>query len=396
MINYDAPKEIVSKIETISMEELANISEDNKVTVFLDYIQKRKNTISSGVVIETESEIYPCALPDIGCGFRVVKCIGISAEDMLKKTNILKRIDDFLHGKTDVKMIPGLSYFDQMLYEGHKFTASLFPEKRSEIYEENGSYSIPKGHVLNESIYPDDELLNKFNFYQGHFLEIAYTETEKDCIYLFIHCGSFDLATRYMDYYYPLLAKEAYRNKWSSKEEIIQGRFHIPKDAEIAVKYYNDIKCLMNFAVAYRDLVEYHITKIIEEEIGSELRIEPLSDYIHTKLTVGDSVIHQRGIQKLEKSSQRTYIISGEYGIASMLFKTDRNGYFSHGVQADSSIFKDDAADRRLISKIVESEEIEDVIEKTRGVRKCYDYYLSKPGVNLEKYIYPFYSYKIE
>ena len=396
MIEYDAPEEVIRAVNKSCTQEFTGISENgSKVSVFLDYIQKRKNTISSGVVIETKNDIYPCALPDVGCGFRLVKCNGISAKTLLKNKNIINRIDDFLHGKMDVNLIPNQVVLNKMLYEGHNCTASLFDNKREKAYENHGYYKISKGHIFNSKIYPDKNLLKKFNNYQGHFFEISYAEEEEECIYFFIHCGSFDLATRYMDYYYPLLAKEAFINRWSSKEEIIQGKFHIPKDSEIAIKYYNDIKCLMNFAVAYRDLVEYNITKILNEETKKKLCVELLSDYIHTKLSIGDTVIHQRGIQKLKNDDEKTYILSGEHGIASMLFKINQDGFFSHGVQTKYQIFENAVSDERLISKAIKKID-DDTVKRTRSVRKCFDYYLSKPEVSLDKYIYPFYSYKLE
>lgn len=398
MILYDVPSEIYQSVNELSKELMLIDNKDNQITLFPDFIIKRG--FPSGIVIKAKNKIYPCAIPDIGCGFRVVKIKGMSKEDFLGNKNLINKIDIFLSGKGQANIIDNeLVTLEEMLRFGHICTNHLFLDKRISKYEDSGCFNVDDSHEFKEDIFPLIENISIFNSYQGHFLEFLEPlyNTNKEC-YLLIHTGSFILADNFNMYYYPLLAEMSYVNDWSSEIEVRIGKFNIPRDAEIIEEYYNDVKALMNFSVSYRDLIERKLFDIINEEMKEKINMVLLSDYFHTKLDISDEYItHQRGIQQLVRSDELEYIISGNFGIASLLFKSNIDAPFSHGVPVDTSLYniEDMKADYLLSSTLIKEEEREKHLKSANLAQLVYHYYLKK-DITFVNYLIPFYSFKTD
>lgn len=400
MIYYDMPDSMKKVITPLTDDLLIIDSEDNEITIYQDFVEKHKIGIPSGVMIKSKSKIYPCAVPDVGCGFRVVKFEGVSKEDFLKNEQLINKINQFLNGKTEKDLIKGKQItVESMLRQGYYATAHIFSEERSQRYENKGVFHIDTNHKHKKEIFPAEKPTSLFNKYQGHFLEFLEPINNKtESVYLLIHTGSFILAENLKSYYYPLLAKLSYTNKWSNEQEVLSGKFGILKNCDIVTEYYNDIKLIMNFSIAYRDLIEYCLEEIIKNELGKEIHSVVLSDYNHTKLDIAQEyVIHQRGIQFLNQSKDTQYVISGNYGIGSLLFMTSKDQFFSHGVQIDINLCPEYLPEsRKLFSKeLYMNNEALKMLKQSSLAQIAYDFYLSKNTIFVD-YLIPFYSFKGE
>lgn len=398
MISYDVPEKILDKVKILAKDlEMIN-TDDNEIKIFPDFNLKNKVGFPSGIKIKSKNKIYPCAIPDVGCGFRIIRINGISKEEFLNNSSLVNKIDRFLQGVEKVIDNDSIKISD-MLRFGQKSTSHLFIEDRINKYEDKGYYKLDDNHTFKEVIFPLDKNADIFNSYQGHFLEFLEPQNneKKEC-YLLIHTGSFILAKNFNKYYYPILSEMSYVNGWSNEEEVISGKFHIPKEASIFREYFNDVLALMNFSVSYRDLIESKIINIIKEKNKKNLDIVLLSDCFHTKLSInGNYILHQRGIQMLKKSDCLEYIISGNFGIASLLFKSTIDGAFSHGVPVDTSLYDIEIENiEHLLSPIlIKDHERHLHFKKSSLAQLVYDYYLRK-GIEFVHYLLPFYSFKID
>ena len=393
MITLKVPEAMHDKISnclaTFKFSE--NTSDD--ITVFQDFNTKNDYGIPSGVKLESVDKVYPCAVPDLGCGFRVIKMDGIQKSDLLNNEALMAQIEKYLktcnNGSDDMHLDVAL-----MARQGHLYMRQFFHESREAYYDNSGCFEIGSGHETNTEIFTEQDLNLMIKTYQGHFLEILEPRSGERCVYLLIHTGSFTLADRFKQFYYPKMAKISYENNWASKSEILNETFFVHKSHDIIFQYYNDAKMLMNFAVAYRDLVEIKLLEILKRELEMPFKATLLSDVLHTKITINaQGVIHQRGVQELI-SPYRPYIISGNASVASMLFFSNSKQYASHGIQTDMKLLPSDLEDADyLISNEQVDENRSQLDTQASGAKCVYDYYLAQ-SCTLIDYLLPFYTFK--
>ena len=400
MINYKIPEILRGKIALASDDIRMIDREENIITIFPDYVSKRTNTIASGVVIESTDSIYPCAVPDLGCSFHVVELEGLFEDDLKQCPHLFSQLDLLLSGKaTPLFDANKLVAFQDMILYGHDCTAHLFEENRGHQYENGGRYEIDGSLPFSNSIFPKETERKELNEYQGHFMEILVSSDRKQSkVYLLIHSGCHLLAERFKLYYYPLFAKMSYKNHWSNKEQVISGKFRVPIDSGYEKDYFNNVNGLLNFTIAYRDIVEHAVVELIRKTVKKEFKAKLLSDYSHTKISLTESgVIHQRGIQYLESKRDNLYVMSGFYGVKSMLFSVETDGFYSHGSQANIEYLHDDVPDaNEMVAYEFLNDAVSEVMLKQAKLAKlCYDFCLSLNGTAVD-FLRPVYSFKID
>lgn len=400
MIKYDVPKILLDKIILASADINMIDREKNDITIFPDYVNKRTNTIASGVVIKSVDSIYPCAVPDLGCSFHIVELEGICEDDLKQSPLLLEQLDKFLLGETDTLFSADkLDTIRDMIVNGHNSTSYMFEENRKIRYENNGKYKIDSTLPLSATIFPTEDNVCELNKYQGHFMEILVSSDENNPkVYLLIHSGCHMLADRFMMHYYPMFAKLSYKNGWSNNEQVISGKFRVPVDSGYERIYFNDVNGVMNFAIAYRDIIEYSVVELMKKTLCKDIKAKLLSDYAHTKVSLSESgVIHQRGIQFLEGGYDNIYLMSGFYGVKSMLFTVENDGFFSHGSQSKTEFAEDNiyGADEMIAHEFLNSKVNEMTVKQAQLARTCYDYCISKKA-RVVDYLRPIYSFKMD
>ena len=120
MITLKVPEAMHDKISnclaTFKFSE--NTSDD--ITVFQDFNTKNDYGIPSGVKLESVDKVYPCAVPDLGCGFRVIKMDGIQKSDLLNNEALMAQIEKYLktcnNGSDDMHLDVAL-----MARQGHLY-----------------------------------------------------------------------------------------------------------------------------------------------------------------------------------------------------------------------------------------------------------------------------------
>lgn len=326
MVKYKGPEKLREGI-LVQCEKLHLLNEEN-IIVFQDYCEKRTNTIGSGVVIESKGNIYPCAIPDVGCGYHLCRIQGIKRHDIQNNEILLSKLKEAYCGK-DKKFSSHKFSVVEMCEKGHQYTKSFFSDNREQKYE-NVKVSL---HKSISELFTTHECSEDLDQYQGHFFE--FLEDKNTNIYLLIHSGSWVLADQIMRKYWIPMARESYINGWSTKDNVINGYFKIPIKGTNALfpEYYNDILSLYNFTIAYRDIIEQEITEILKEVFNREVFLHLESDYSHTKLLIDDNnIIHQRGVQYLRGDGETRYIMCGTQSTSSLMFSINKDDYFSHGI----------------------------------------------------------------
>lgn len=394
MITLKVPEAMHEKISScLATFKFAENTRDD-IAVFQDFNTKNDYGIPSGVKLESVDKVYPCAVPDLGCGFRILKIEGIQKSDLLNNVAIMSRIEKYL--KTCDNGFNDYMHLDVTLMarQGHLYMRQFFQESREAYYDKSGCFEINSGHEMNEAIFTERDLNQLIKTYQGHFLEILEPISGERCIYFLIHTGSFTVADRFKQFYYPKMAKISFDNKWATKSEILNETFYVDKSHDIVTQYYNDAKMLMNFAVAYRDLVEIKLVEILKKELEMPFKATLLSDVLHTKIAInGQGVIHQRGVQELV-SPYRPYIISGNASVASMLFFSNSKQYASHGIQTNVNLLPEAIEGvEHLISKACVDQNQAQLYKEASGAKCVYDYYLAQ-HCTLIDYLLPFYTFK--
>lgn len=400
MIKYEVPSILRDKITLASGDINMIDRKENDITIFPDYVSKRTNTIASGVVIKSADSIYPCAVPDLGCSFHIVELEGICEDDLKQCPILFEQLDRLLSGEmAPLFNADKLDTVRDMIVNGHNSTSYIFEENRIKHYENNGKYEIDSTVPLSATIFPTVDNVCELNRYQGHFMEILVSSDENNPkVYLLIHSGCHTLADRFMLHYYPMFAKLSYKNRWSNKEQVISGKFRVPVDSGYERTYFNDVNGLMNFAIAYRDIIEYSVVKLMKEILDKDIKAKLLSDYAHTKVSWSKSgVIHQRGIQYLKAGYDNIYLMSGFYGVKSMLFTVENDGFFSHGSQSKPEFSEDGMcdADEMIAYQFLNNIVSDTTVKQARLAKTCYDYCLSKKARAVD-YLRPVYSFKID
>ena len=123
MISYNGPESMRSIILS-KCKRLYSLNEKN-VMVFQDYCEKRENTIGSGVVIESEGYIYPCAIPDVGCGFHLCKIDGIRKKDIQNNKRLYDKMIGLYRGEDKIFSSGKFSVIE-MCKKGHLYTKVFF------------------------------------------------------------------------------------------------------------------------------------------------------------------------------------------------------------------------------------------------------------------------------
>lgn len=327
MVTYKGPEKMRNAILS-KCKDLFLLNEIN-VMVFQDYCEKRINTIGSGVVIESGENLYPCAIPDIGCGFHLCRVVGIEGGDILNSKLLYKKIIGLFQGENKI-FTRGKYSINEMCRSGHAYTKALFYDNRENKYED--VKAILRNPISN--LFRELETCKDLNCYQGHFFE--FLEDEIGNVFLLIHSGSWVLADQIIKKYWMAMARESYKRKWSGKEEILKGFFKIPieKMEELFPEYYNDVLSLYNFTIAYRDIIEHELTEAFNDVFKGNVSFQLESDYSHTRLRITDNekVIHQRGVQYLKGDGVTRYIMCGTQTKPSLMFVINHDDYFSHGV----------------------------------------------------------------
>ncbi|MEG0793505.1 MAG: hypothetical protein RSD97_08920 [Lachnospiraceae bacterium] len=330
MIKYKGPEKLRDEILD-KCGKLVSLDEVN-IMIFQDYCEKRTNTIGSGVVIESESNIYPCAIPDVGCGFHLCRIEGIRRNDIKNNKILYDKMMELYYGEKK-NFSSGKFSLIEMCEKGHLYAKSSFDDDRKSKYEEE-KVALQKPI---SSLFRNCNCCGDLDQYQGHFFE--FLEDDNQNIYLLIHSGSWVLADRIMKKYWMPMARESYKKGWSVKENIINGHFRIPIEGmhTLFPEYYNDILSLYNFTIAYRDVIEKEISDIFNEVFGKMISFCLESDYSHTKLWIADDnkVIHQRGVQHLRGDGITRYIMCGTQSSPSLIFTLDRDEFFSHGISEE-------------------------------------------------------------
>ena len=161
MIRYDVPSVLLDRIIRASDDIKMIDREENEITIFPDHVNKRNNTIASGVVINSADSIYPCAVPDLGCSFHIVELAGIRESNLKRCPLLFKQLDAFLAGELG-SLFSGDDHevIADMIEKGCGSTSGLFPTDRTEHYENNGKYEIDHSVPLSAEIFPWQVFLN--------------------------------------------------------------------------------------------------------------------------------------------------------------------------------------------------------------------------------------------
>ncbi|MBD3362795.1 RtcB family protein [Candidatus Dojkabacteria bacterium] len=295
-----------------------------------------------GGVMATEDVIIPNAVGvDIGCGMCAVK-------------TSKKQIDN----NTLKKIMSGIRARVPLGFKHHK-------QKQAE-------HRMPRGPEGTEIVKREyQKALKQIGTLGGgnHFIEIQ--KGDDGYIWLMVHSGSRNIGLQVAEHYNKVAKRN--RGKYKSKVPIKWQLDYLPVDSKEGMKYYDEMKFCVNFALGNRKLMMERIKEIFSEETGGcdfDELINIAHNYAANENHFGKSVwVHRKGATQAKMD--QLGIIPGSQGANSYIVKGKGNPESfrscSHG--SGRKMGRREARRKLNLSREVKKLEEKGVLHSIRGSR---------------------------
>ncbi|WP_339317094.1 RtcB family protein [Paenibacillus sp. FSL R10-2734] len=303
-------------------EFVYNLSESSNIVLPIDvypdaYLKSWGFPSGIKLVSEKNGLIFPAAVPDIGCGFRIIKT-NLFKSNIGKTTaeNILELLEVYA-GKLSQSRFDRVKGLDinKILEEGVHYLIKLGIGNETDLMRMRKSNNTSEACLL-ISDSEKEELKKYFGVCAGHFLEIRIVEEilepeisnelqlSKDQLIIIIHAGAMSGKTILLENYYYSAVDFVIQNRLFEVEKVEKGLFGIPINSEAGLQYLQAASALINYSHASRHYAHYLIEELFKEYVHTDSKFELISDICHSKVEVieNEKVLHARGLQTLYPS----------------------------------------------------------------------------------------------
>ncbi|AER15036.1 hypothetical protein F6O75_00775 [Streptococcus suis] len=329
----------------------------------------------NGTLLQSKKHIYPFAVPDPGCGYRIIL------------TNLL--LKDVQHLKK------------QLLYD------LLDTQGRYELFRQKEFSKIDFEQVINKGVYyfknidyildlPQPinmlkidlsdcdkyELFDFFGIPGSPFLEFRYSdrdikvnelEIRKGQIFIIIHLGTIVGKKLLNRKFLENAINNTLNENIYSFEEIQKYFMYIDVESEIGEQYLDFINFMIHFAYCSREISTSILKNCLEDILNFKVEFKILSDLTHSSIKVrGGLISHARGLQYIS-NIEKPILIGGNTNSKSILaYPINNNSFISHGTGIYYS--KDSSNDEMITFTNREYEcdikkECEDVEMSLQGIK---------------------------
>ncbi|MBG9783146.1 hypothetical protein ABD70_04485 [Alkalihalobacillus lehensis] len=326
---------------------------ENNINIYPDSHQKNWG-FPSGISLKSSKNgyIFPGAVPDLGCGFRVVKT-NIYRKEVNKdksyellealelQTGYMSRIRKEKVATLDIEKI---------LTEGPRYIINDCKiGTLDDLLYARELHSNINAH-LEVSDEDKESLLEYFGICAGHFLEVRYVDEiidrktasklnlEEGQLIIIIHSGITHGKKIMFENYFNYAIDEAVNNPEFELDDIYEGIFGMKINSDNGYKFLQASSALKNYGYASRLYAQYSIQDVFSAILDKSISLDVISDICHSKIQpFGDEgVLHARGLQSLfpkgHNKVMKRYreigdigLLAGEKGTHSTLIKANKN-----------------------------------------------------------------------
>lgn len=369
-----------------------------QVEIFPELAKKRLG-LPNGTVIQAQKHIYPFAVPDPGCGYRII-LTNLYTDDLIDyKNNILNELVDEngLYNRIRKKKLQTID-FEKLWKNGinslEEIDESTLAREDIPIFSNN----IHEELSQNEK----KEYMDNFALAGSPFLEFRYADNnfilnevsvKRKQIMIIIHLGTLVGKKVISGKYLESSILNTLRYGIYDESDINKQLFFLDYDSEIGRNYLDFVNFMINYAYASRQVSSIILNRFLDVILKKKVEFKLMSDLTHSSISRRDSKIyHARGLQITSKKSY-PLLIGGETNTHSYLaFSKSENIYISHGT--GKYIDNDEThslSNSKYSSKVTtnreyyydKDKEIKDVTTSIRGIKDRIDIFCElKPFIN--------------
>lgn len=323
---------------TNNILELLKKDTDIEQVVVFPELANKKIGLPNGTMIQSKKHIYPFAVPDPGCGYRIILTNLYTSDLTDYKINILNELVDKngLYNRIRENKLKTID-FEKLWRNGinslEEIDESIFVRKDIPVFSNN----------IHEELSPNEkeEYMDNFALSGSPFLEFRYADNnfslnevsiKRNQIIIVIHLGTLVGKKVISGKYLESSILNTLRYGIYDESDIYKQLFFLDYDSEIGKNYLDFVNFMINYAYASRQVSSTILNRFLDVILKKKVEFKLISDLTHSSISRRDSKIyHARGLQITSKKNY-PLLIGGETNTHSYLvFSKSENIYISHG-----------------------------------------------------------------
>lgn len=323
---------------TNNILELLKKDTDIEQVVVFPELANKKIGLPNGTMIQSKKHIYPFAVPDPGCGYRIILTNLYTCDLTDYKINILNELVDKngLYNRIRENKLKTID-FEKLWRNGinslEEIDESIFVREDIPVFSNN----------IHEELSPNEkeEYMDNFALSGSPFLEFRYADNnfslnevsiKRNQIIVVIHLGTLVGKKVISGKYLESSILNTLRYGIYDESDIYKQLFFLDYDSEIGKNYLDFVNFMINYAYASRQVSSTILNRFLDVILKKKVEFKLISDLTHSSISRRDSKIyHARGLQITSKKNY-PLLIGGETNTHSYLvFSKSENIYISHG-----------------------------------------------------------------
>lgn len=380
------------------LELLKKDSDIEQVVVFPELTNKRVG-LPNGTVIQSQKHIYPFAVPDPGCGYRII-LTNLYKNDLTDyRIDILNELVDEngLYNRIRKKRLQTID-FEQLWKKGINSLDDI--DDLTLVCKDVPMFSNNIHEELSQN--EKEEYINNFALAGSPFLEFRYADDDfvlnevpvkKNQVIINIHLGTLVgkkvISGKYLESSILNTLKHGIYNESEIKKQL----FFLDYESEMGKSYLDFVNFMINYAYASRQVSSSILNSFLNDILNKKVNFKLISDLTHSSISRrNNKIYHARGLQITSKKNY-PLLIGGETNTHSYLvFSKSENIYISHGTgkyidNNKTSILKNSKCSNEVITNreyyYDKDKEDDDVTSSIKGIEDRIDILCKlKPYIN--------------
>jgi RNA-splicing ligase RtcB len=380
------------------LELLKKDSDIEQVVVFPELANKRVG-LPNGTVIQSQKHIYPFAVPDPGCGYRII-LTNLYKNDLTDyRIDILNELVDEngLYNRIRKKRLQTID-FEQLWKKGINSLDDI--DDLTLVCKDIPMFSNNIHEELSQN--EKEKYINNFALAGSPFLEFRYADDDfvlnevpvkKNQVIINIHLGTLVgkkvISGKYLESSILNTLKHGIYNESEIKKQL----FFLDYESEMGKSYLDFVNFMINYAYASRQVSSSILNSFLNDILNKKVNFKLISDLTHSSISRrNNKIYHARGLQITSKKNY-PLLIGGETNTHSYLvFSKSENIYISHGTgkyidNNETSILKNSKCSNEVITNreyyYDKDKEDDDVTSSIKGIEDRIDILCKlKPYIN--------------